>query len=320
VEVEALKKAVLLACRAPSVHNSQPWRWVAQGDVVHLFVDRHRTVPATDQSGREAILSCGAALDHFRIAMTAAGWLPSIARLPNPIDPDHLASIGFSPMDHVAEAQRQRAQAILQRRTDRLAFGNPTYWDRFEPALRSALDESVATLDILSDDQRPLLAEASQRSESLRRRDSSYHLELQWWTSPFALIEGIPPSALASDIERRRVDVGRDFPVRSHQDRRPEIGADWSKILVLSTRQDMLADVLGCGEALSTVLLECTMAGLATCTLTHLIESEECRDVVRNLVGQGEPQVLIRVGIAPSLEGIPAPTPRRPLDGVLEIH
>jgi hypothetical protein len=182
------------------------------------------------------------------------------------------------------------------------------------------LDESVATLDILSDDQRPLLAEASQRSESLRRRDSSYHLELQWWTSPFALVDGIPPSALASDIERRRVDVGRDFPVRGHQDRRPEIGADWSKILVLSTRHDMLADVLACGEALSTVLLECTMAGLATCTVTHLIESEECRDVVRNLVGQGEPQVLIRVGIAPSLEGIPAPTPRRPLDGVLEIH
>ncbi|HEY2500225.1 MAG TPA: NAD(P)H nitroreductase [Mycobacterium sp.] len=312
--------AVRLACRAPSIHNSQPWRWVAQDDVVHLFVDHHRTVSSTDQSGRDAILSCGAALDHLRIAMIAAGWLHSITRLPNPIDPHHLASIEFSPMDHVTEVQRQRAQAVLQRRTDRLAFGTPTYWHRFEPVLRSVLGESVATLDILSDDQRPLLAEASQRSESLRREDSSYQLELQWWTSPFALVEGIPPNALASDIERRRVDVGRDFPVRSHQDRRPEIGADWSKILVLSTREDMLADVLACGEALSTVLLECTTAGMATCTLTHLIESEECRDVVRNLIGKGEPQVLIRVGIAPPLEGIPAPTPRRPLDGVLEIH
>lgn len=320
MEVAALKTAVLLACRAPSVHNSQPWRWVAHDDVVHLFVDRHRTVPATDQSGREAILSCGAALDHLRIAMTAAGWLPSITRLPDPLDPDHLASIEFSPMDHVTGAQRGRAQAILQRRTDRLAFGTPTYWDRFEPVLRSTLDESVATLDILSDDQRPLLAEASLRSESLRREDPSYQLELQWWTSPFALVEGIPPNALASDIEGRRVDVGRDFPVRSHQDRRAEIGADWSKILVLSTREDTLADVLGCGEALSTVLLECTVAGMATCTLTHLIESKQSRDIVRDLIVHGEPQVLIRVGIAPPLEAIPAPTPRRPLDGVLEIH
>jgi hypothetical protein len=315
-----LKTAVQLACRAPSVHNSQPWRWVAQDDVVHLFVDRHRRVPATDQSGRDAILSCGAALDHLRVAMTAAGLLPSTTRLPNPVNPDHLASIEFSKMDHVTEAQRQRAQAILQRRTDRLAYGSPTYWDRFEPVLRSALDESVATLDILSDDQRPRLAAASQLSESLRREDSSYHIELQWWTSPFALVAGIPPNALVSDIERRRVDVGRDFPVRSHQDRRPEIGVDWSKILVLSTRGDTPADVLGCGEALSTVLLECTMAGLATCTLTHLIEPKESRDVVRTLIGDGEPQVLIRVGMAPPLEAIPAPTPRRPVAGVLEFR
>lgn len=320
MEVEALKTAVLLACRAPSVHNSQPWRWVARGDAVHLFVDRHRTVPATDPSGREAILSCGAALDHFRVAMTAAGWLPSITRLPDPTDPTHLASIEFSPMDHVTEAQRQRARAIPQRRTDRLAFGMPTYWDAFEPELRSALGESVATLDILDDDQRPFLAEASQLSASLRSEDSSYHLELEWWTSPFALSEGVPPSALASDIERYRVDVARDFPVRSHQDRRPEIGADWSKILVLSTPEDTRADVLECGEALSTVLLECTVAGMATCTLTHLIESEESRDVVRSLVGHGEPQVLIRAGIAPPLDAIPAPTPRRPLDDVLEFR
>ncbi|HYB80648.1 MAG TPA: NAD(P)H nitroreductase, partial [Mycobacterium sp.] len=66
-----LKKAVLLACRAPSVHNSQPWRWVAEDGVLHLFVDRHRALPATDYSGREVILSCGAVLDHLCVAMTA---------------------------------------------------------------------------------------------------------------------------------------------------------------------------------------------------------------------------------------------------------
>jgi hypothetical protein len=72
---------------------------------------------------------------------------------------------------------------------------------------------------------------------------------------------------------------------------------------------------------LSTVLLECTMAGMATCTLTHLIESTESRDIVRNLTGRrGEPQVLIRVGTTPPFENPPPPTPRRPLDGVLEIR
>lgn len=39
VATDVIKDAVLLACRAPSLHNSQPWRWVADGGAVHLFVD-----------------------------------------------------------------------------------------------------------------------------------------------------------------------------------------------------------------------------------------------------------------------------------------
>jgi hypothetical protein len=321
LDTQVLRKAVQLACRAPSVHNSQPWGWVAEGEVLRLFVDRHRTVPGTDRSGREAIISCGAVLDHLRVAMLAAGWDAVIERFPNPSDPDHLASIELRSVDHVTDAQRDRADAILQRRTDRLPLGRPTDWRLFEPVLRSTIDDSLATLDVLSDDVRPRLVEASRLTEALRRDDSSYHAELDWWTSPFVATEGVPPSALVSDKEHRRVDVGRIFPVRSHQDRRPEVEMDWSKILVLSTPQDARADVLRCGEVLSSVLLECTMAGMATCTLTHLIEVDDSRDIVRSLIEQrGQPQVLIRAGIAPAMEVLPAPTPRRPLSDVLQIR
>jgi hypothetical protein len=321
LDVEVVKRAVQLACRAPSVHNSQPWRWVAEGAGLHLFVDRCRWVHSADRSGREAIISCGAVLDHLRIAMVAAGWQAHIERFPNPNNRDHLASLEFSPLEFVTDAQRNRTEAILQRRTDRLPLDRPTYWASFEPVLRSSVDESVAMLDVLTDDVRPQLVEASQLTEALRRDDASYHAELQWWTSPFALYEGVPPDALASDSEQQRVDVARDFPSRSHVDRRVDVAADWSKVLVLSTAEDTRTDVLRCGEALSTVLLECTMAGMATCTLTHLIELNDSRDIVRTLIGgRGEPQVLIRVGIAPPMEDLPAATPRRPLDDVLEIR
>lgn len=321
LDKEVVKNAVLLACRAPSVHNSQPWLWVSEGAGLRLFVDPFRWVCNADLSGREAILSCGVVLDHLRVAMLATGWKAHITRFPNPNDLDHLASIEFRPLESVTDVARQRAEAILQRRTDRLPLELPTYWASFEPVLRSNIEESVAALDVLPDQARPRLAQASQLTESLRRDDALYHAELQWWTSPFALYAGIPPDRLASALERQRVDVARDFPAHDLGDRRADVAVDWSKILVLSTDADTRADVLGCGEALSTVLLECTMAGMATCTLTHLIELDDSRDIVRTLIGgRRKPQVLIRAGIAPPVERLPAATPRRPLDEVLQFR
>jgi hypothetical protein len=253
--------------------------------------------------------------------MAAAGWQAHIKRFPNPDNRDLLASVEFSPRELVADIDRERADAILQRRTDRLPFRCPTFWARFEPVLRGSVGGTVAILDVLSDEVRSQLAEASRLTETVRRYDASYHAELLWWTAPFALSGGIPPEALPSTSERWRVDVARDFPARSDVDRRPDVGVDSSKIVVLSAAGDTRPEVFGCGEALSSVLLECTMSGMATCTLTHLIELDESRDIVRGLIdGRREPQALIRVGIAPPMEDLPAATPRRPLDDVLEIR
>lgn len=73
VDLDVIKRAMRLACRAPSLHNSQPWRWEVDGNAVPLYLDRNRILYSTDRAGREAIISCGAVLDHFRVAMAAAG-------------------------------------------------------------------------------------------------------------------------------------------------------------------------------------------------------------------------------------------------------
>lgn len=115
-----IRESVALASRAPSLHNSQPWRWVAEADTLQLWADRARSMPATDHAGRELILSCGAVLDHLRVAMSAAGWDSVTERMPDQGNPDHLATLRFHPMQAVTASQRHRADAIGQRRTDRL--------------------------------------------------------------------------------------------------------------------------------------------------------------------------------------------------------
>jgi len=90
---------------------------------------------------------------------------------------------------------------------------------------------------------------------------------------------------------------------------------------VLSTYDDTHDSMLRCGEMLSAVLLDATMAGLATCTLTHITEVPTSRQILSTLIGQtATPQVLIRVGRVPAVKDVVPPTPRRPIDDVFEVR
>jgi nitroreductase len=320
VTPEAVAGIVALACRAPSLHNSQPWHLTAHDGELRLFLAAQHAPDATDPSGRELVMSCGALLDHLRVAAAAAGWTTGVDRFPNPNNLDHLATVRFHPSPLVTEAEYARAEAILQRRTDRLPFARPDSWGYIEPLLRNAVDPVQATLHVLADAARPQLAEASLLTEALRRYDTSYQAELLWWTAPHGASEGLPASVLPATSERGRVDLARNFPVGTQQDQRPEVTSDHSVVAVLSTEGDDRRTALSCGEALSAVLLEATMAGLATCPLSHITELAASRDIVRDLTGgDDDPQILIRIGAVPALAEQPPATPRRPLAEVLTI-
>lgn len=321
VDTDVIKDAVQLAGRAPSLHNSQPWRWVVDGDAIQLFLDAERAPRHTDTTGRELLISCGAVLDHLEVAMAAAGWKTHVERFPNPNNPDHLASLSFTPMDFVTDGHRRRAAAILQRRTDRLPFAAPPQWDAFLQRLAATVESVWVRIDVIADEFRPQLAEASRMTESLRLYDSPYHAELVGWTTEIAVSEGIPETSLVSAAESERVGIGRaDFPKVADEERRADVATDHSKVLVLSTYDDTREAMLRCGEVLSAALLDATMAGLATCTLTHITEVPESRQIVTALVARdATPQVLIRVGLAPGTDDTVARTGRRPVDEVLEI-
>jgi hypothetical protein len=113
----------------------------------------------------------------------------------------------------------------------------------------------VVTLDVLTDDARPRLAEAARLTEALRRYDDLYHNELRWWTAVSREFEGIPQSALVSESDDRRVEVNRRFPVDPLDERSSAGTYDRAKILVLSTLTDTRVDALNCGEVLSAMIL-----------------------------------------------------------------
>ncbi|MEH3137227.1 MAG: NAD(P)H nitroreductase [Mycolicibacterium neoaurum] len=318
-DARIVEDVVHLACRAPSYHNSQPWRWLITPDGVQLFVDTDRLV-ATDTGGRQAVISCGAALDHFRVAAAAAGLRATVDRYPDPDDHLHLATITLAPADTVTALQRRHADAILARRTDRLPLAAPADPATKDLLLNTAHDPAATTVDAIDPADHHTVADAAQLTESMRLYDSAYHHEIDWWTSPFEVSDGIPHSSLVSAAEADRVDVGRNFPVTQHAERRRHITEDQAQLIVISAPEDTRLDMLRCGERLSALLLDATMAGLSTCTLTHLTELPASRDIIGALINRAHPQIVVRVGLASELDEVPPPTPRRPLSEVLHVR
>ncbi|MUL75011.1 Acg family FMN-binding oxidoreductase [Mycolicibacterium sp. CBMA 226] len=319
IALREIEDAVHAACRAPSFHNSQPWTWVLESTTLRLFLDPDQLVD-TDSSGRQALLSCGAALDHLRVVLSARGWDTLVARFPNPNNRHHLADIEFRESAGVTPAQRRDAEAVTRRRSDRLPYDPVENAAAFEVLLRLAVEDRATHVDLIAPQQRDKVAEASHLAEALRMYDTQYHTELAWWTAPFGATTGIPHTALVSAAESDRVEIGRTFPVTHNRERRQHSGDDQATIVVISAFDDTPRDILACGETLSAVLIEATGAGLASCKLTHVTEHPATRDIVSALTGHPLPQALVRIGVAPALDDVPPATPRRPLSDVFRVR
>ncbi|WP_330256993.1 hypothetical protein OG874_21990 [Nocardia sp. NBC_00565] len=319
-EVSTVAAALELASRAPSVHNTQPWRWEFDGIELDLYRDQDRLLSAADPRGRQLIISCGTMLHHLRTALAARGWHTDIQRVPDPARPELLASINFRVWPDPPTKVVTRAAAIARRHTDRLPMTAPSAFDELVHTVRMLTSPHEIELDVLDDKARSLLAAASEQASADRRYDADYQTELHWWAGHIGTTEGVPPTALASDAEASHVPIARSFPSAPHSQRRGDLD-DQARLLVLTSTANTATDWLHTGEALSAVLLECTAAGLATCALTHITELPAAVTAIESaLAHTGTPQVIIRVGTVPADATAPPPTPRRPVAEILTIR
>lgn len=313
-----LRTVLELAALAPSVHNSQPWRFEWDGDSLTLFEDAARALPVLDPAGRERVLSCGSALLNVRIALSELGHEHTVDLLPDPAQPDLLATVTISGRGEPDDDLRALARAIPRRTTDRDPFDARSVPDEARTALRLAAEQEGAWLRFISDDAADSDAVELQvllsHADDSQRSDPRYLAELASWRREREA-EGVPTRALPSVPAELRAStwVPRDFDAGSPDSAAPAAPegspppAEHPAVLVLGTRGDDRYDWLVAGLALGRVLLRATVDGLAAQPMTQIMEVPVLRARMRHALGvQGHPQMLLRVGY-----GHAGPTSRR---------
>lgn len=315
-----LRAALSLATRAPSIHNTQPWRWRLAEDSLHLYADPDRLLRAADPDGRDLLLSCGAVLHHLRVALAAVGWTTTVHRFPEPDVPDHLAAVGFEPRTSIMR-DVALVSAIPARRTDRRRFSSWMVSTILLGDLGSvAARQDAVLVAVTSPKARHALVTTIAAAAADQEADIAYAVELAVWAGrDFSASDGVPATNIPARPVRHDDVTMRSFPNGLLPRQRTGREADAGELLVLATAEDSAIARLRAGEAMSSVLLWATEFGLATCPLSQVLDVPETRALVGDKVldGFGYPQIVLRVGWAPVENHELPPTPRRDLDEVL---
>jgi nitroreductase len=305
------REAAEAATAAPSIFNTQPWRWQIAGSGLRLWADYSRQLIVADPQARMLAISCGAALHHARIALAAAGHKVSIARLPDPAEPDLFAEIKANGHHDPSSAERSMRQALTLRRTDRRAFLPDLVPSETAASLASAAASEGAYLHLIGKAGVAALALAAVRADALQLADPAYRRELIRWTHrPVWSGDGVPPST-AVERAPRAVPV-RDFVPFDQPAQKPGPHTDHGALYaVIFTGEDNQMAWLRAGEALSAVLLTATAHGLATAPISDVTELDVTRQELGGLLsGVGVPQMALRIGYPPG--GLAPRAPRRP--------
>lgn len=314
--VDELEHLLLMATLAPSVHNTQPWRFTPTHGGVLVVRDRTRQLAVIDPYGRQLLLSCGAAVHHLEVAARALG-LDTAVHLD--LQDDTVAALSFTRGTAATAEDIAAAVAIPHRHTYRGRYLPEPVVDADLDQLRQVVELQGGWLRVVRDSELVGVKVAVSRAETQLERDPAYVAELgRWvWHSPVdeGRSDGLPQDAVDHGTDRAESLVGREYEGIAHPTEPTEpVEAEDPAVVLLGTSRDGPVQWVQAGRALSALLLRATELGLLAQPLGQVIDLPGPRRALADLLGVvGAPQLLLRLG-----HGTSSPTtPRRPVLDVL---
>jgi hypothetical protein len=290
------------AVRAPSSHNTQPWRFRLTNGCLDLYADRSRALPVVDPVDRGLVISCGAALAHVIVALRHFRYAGDVSPFPDPTDRDLLATVGLGQAHAPAPGDHELFAAIERRRTHRAEFESRPVPHQLLEQLKRDSHRAGATLKVFTGEEtQAAIARLVGEGDRAQFADAGFRRELAAWVRPNRTrrADGMPGhvfgiSDLASMLGPTMIATFDTGARQAEKDERLALTAP--SLVVLSTPGDTPSDWLTAGQAVAVLLLRATAHGLAGSFLNQPIEVPTLRARLSDLLGGDSPQLLLRIG------------------------
>jgi hypothetical protein len=303
---------IATAARAPSVHNTQPWRFRATEYAIELYADPSRKLQA-DPIGREMLISCGAALFGLRLAVRSLGYLPVVELLPDRDQLRLLARVTLGAPEPMTVQERRMLEALPHRHTHRGPFAPGALPDGLLVGLQHDAQAEGATLAVISPGvSYQKLADIVGATSRRQNLGPAAQADVRRWSRDGAdsAYDGVPAHAFPPSagpqpgwLPQRDFDLGRGLGLL------PVEGPPPAATAVLLTPADHRADWLCAGQALHRLLAHAATKWVFASLYTQPLEAAEIRSLIKDrLALPGPPQIVLQLGLARTTHA----TARRP--------
>jgi hypothetical protein len=321
------------AARAPSILNTQPWRFTVSTYAIELYSDPARKL-RTDLAGREMLISCGAALFGLRLAIRSLGYQPVVRLLPEPDSPRLLAQVRLGEAAPITDLERLMLRALPHRHTHRDAFATAELPRGLMIGMQhDAVTERAALALIDQPVAYEQLACIVARAARQQNAQTATRADVRDWVRPpgSTARDGVPASAFGPSSARqpgriplRDLDLGRGVGLLPpagpssagpQPEGTPQAGHPPAATAVLVTPADTPADWIRGGQALHRLLARAAISWVFASLNSQPFEPAAIREQIRiRLALTGAPQVLLQFGVARTAQA----TARRPPQELIE--
>lgn len=302
---EKLRHLIGFAVLAPSSHNSQPWKFVLDGNKIKVFADFSRALAVSDKDNRQLYISIGCAIENLITATEYYGLRFKINYFPND-NKELVAEIEFENLgdqDHSSQKEEHKIHHINKRSVNRNKYERENIDENFINEIKRYSNNDILVSIITDKDKIDEISEIMRKAIRTALADKEFRKELSQYVKHNKTKEyygmpgfgfGMPlPISLIFPKAVKHIDVSR---VNSKQDS-DLIKNHTPAICIIGTKGNNELLWVKAGEVYEKIALDAQKSGIKTAVMAAATQIGDFhKDLQKVLENDFRPQVFFRMG------------------------